>query len=61
MYRAADNATSQMILPTELRVNPLYISLYMNWLYLLFMYFIPFLILIILNFMYVNKLNKMKG
>ena len=34
---------------TELRTNPLYIAVYINWMYLVTMYIIPFIILLLLN------------
>ena len=35
--------------PTELRANKDYIDIYVNWMYLVFMYIIPFSCLAILN------------
>ena len=34
---------------TDLRTNPLYIAVYINWMYLVTMYIIPFIILLLLN------------
>eukprot|EP00095_Tigriopus_kingsejongensis_P011994 snap_masked-scaffold1352_size45999-processed-gene-0.2 protein:Tk11994 transcript:snap_masked-scaffold1352_size45999-processed-gene-0.2-mRNA-1 annotation:"fmrfamide receptor" len=44
-----DNVTLTFLLSTDLRDDPLYISLYMTWMYMIFMYIIPFVILFVLN------------
>ena len=38
-----------IVSPTELRTNPIYIAVYINWMYLVVMYIIPFSTLLILN------------
>ena len=46
---------------TELRTNPLYIAVYINWMYLVTMYIIPFIILLLLNLRLVfGKLNILR-
>ena len=37
--------------PTELRINSHYISIYVTWMYLVFMYIIPFTTLAVFNFL----------
>ena len=43
------NTTTVAYAPTELRLNSLYINLYVTWMYLVFMYIIPFSTLAIFN------------
>eukprot|EP00095_Tigriopus_kingsejongensis_P002754 snap_masked-scaffold138_size318692-processed-gene-2.2 protein:Tk02754 transcript:snap_masked-scaffold138_size318692-processed-gene-2.2-mRNA-1 annotation:"fmrfamide receptor" len=43
------NVTLTFLQSTHLRDNPMYISLYMTWMYMIFMYVIPFAILFVLN------------
>jgi hypothetical protein len=43
----AENRT--VFLPTNLRMDPIYISIYVTWMYLVFMYIVPFASLAILN------------
>lgn len=43
------NMTIYCARPTELRENPLYISIYVQWCYLVFLYLIPFTSLAVLN------------
>ncbi|XP_040583738.1 FMRFamide receptor-like [Lepeophtheirus salmonis] len=38
------------LVPTSLRTNPLYVKFYIAWMYVIFMYIIPFVSLAILNF-----------
>jgi len=46
---AETNATVYTVSASELRNDPLYITIYVNWSYLLVMYFVPFLALAIFN------------
>ena len=39
-----------VILATELRTNEMYVIVYINWMYLIVMYVIPFCILVALNY-----------
>ena len=41
---------TMVIIATPLRTNDVYITVYINWLYLIVMYIIPFGILVILNY-----------
>lgn len=43
------NTTVYIVVPSELRQDGMYISLYVHWLYLLFIYFIPFSLMAVLN------------
>nr|BAO01090.1 neuropeptide GPCR A40 [Nilaparvata lugens] len=43
------NSTIYLVVASPLRSNPLYISLYIHWLYLIFIYFLPFTSLAFLN------------
>ena len=53
---APENRTSvqeqqyMVILATELRTNEMYVIVYINWMYLIVMYVIPFCILVALNY-----------
>ena len=53
---APENLTSvqeqqyMVILATELRTNEMYVIVYINWMYLIVMYVIPFCILVALNY-----------
>lgn len=49
IYSAELNRTIYKVVASQLRVNKLYYEVYHIWLYLLVMYFIPFLVLTILN------------
>ncbi|XP_059480856.1 FMRFamide receptor [Neocloeon triangulifer] len=54
------NTTIYMVSASALRNDPLYITIYVNWTYLLVMYFVPFLALAIFNcaiYMQVRKAN----
>ena len=42
---------------TDLRTNPLYIAVYINWMYLVTMYIIPFIILLLLNLRWVLRIK----
>ena len=53
-----NNATITVVRPTELRIHPLYISVYVTWAYLIFMYLIPFSCLAIFNFLIYNQVRK---
>lgn len=46
---AHTNVTVYSVTASALRNNPLYITIYVNWSYLLVMYFVPFLALAIFN------------
>lgn len=48
-YSKELNSTIYSVAPTSLRDNHIYISLYIHWLYLIFMYFLPFSCLAVLN------------
>ena len=41
---------STIVVPTALRKNPIYITVYINWMYLIVMYAIPFGILVVFNY-----------
>lgn len=43
------NVTVYTVSASALRYNPLYVTIYVNWSYLLVMYFVPFLALAIFN------------
>ena len=45
-----EDDTLRIVIPTQLRLDPYYIEIYIMWLYLLVMYLIPFLCLMIFNF-----------
>ncbi|CAB3385042.1 Hypothetical predicted protein [Cloeon dipterum] len=54
------NTTVYMVSASALRNHPLYITIYVNWSYLLVMYFVPFLALAVFNcaiYMQVRKAN----
>ncbi|KAF6205267.1 hypothetical protein GE061_019436 [Apolygus lucorum] len=60
-FDPAMNMTVYSPEPTEMRKNPQYISIYINWLYLFFIYFFPFTCLAILNtaiYRQVRKANR---
>jgi uncharacterized membrane protein len=44
--------------PTELRMHPLYMSIYVTWMYLVFMYVIPFATLAIFNLLTWQEMRK---
>jgi hypothetical protein len=48
-YEPKYNTTLYEVSMTDLRVNPVYISIYIHWLYLIFIYFLPFTSLAVLN------------
>lgn len=48
-YLVQYNVTVYIPLPSSLRSNQIYISVYIHWLYLLFIYFLPFSCLAVLN------------
>ncbi|KAK9497380.1 hypothetical protein O3M35_004712 [Rhynocoris fuscipes] len=55
------NVTMYTPVPSSLRNNQMYISVYIHWLYLLFIYFLPFIILAVLNtaiYMQIRKANQ---
>ena len=41
---------AMMIIATHLRTNEMYVLVYINWLYLIVMYIIPFAVLVVLNY-----------
>ena len=43
------NTTSPGYAPTDLRMSNLYINIYVTWMYLVFMYIIPFSTLAVFN------------
>ena len=43
------NTTSPGYYPTDLRMDNLYINIYVTWMYLVFMYIIPFSTLAVFN------------
>ncbi|XP_068081537.1 FMRFamide receptor [Anabrus simplex] len=60
-YSEEYNTTVYIVVPTELRNNHTYISVYIHWLYLVFLYFLPFSCLAVLNtaiYRQVRKANK---
>lgn len=44
------NHSCFLVAPTKLRTNSIYKYYYLNWTYLIFMYAIPFLVLVHLNY-----------
>lgn len=48
-YDSKYNTTLYEVSMTQLRDNPVYISIYIHWLYLIFIYFLPFTSLAVLN------------
>lgn len=48
-YKSEHNTTLYEVNMTELRNNSVYISIYIHWLYLIFIYFLPFTSLAVLN------------
>ncbi|XP_067004373.2 FMRFamide receptor [Anabrus simplex] len=55
------NITVYDVKPTSLRTNHIYISVYIHWLYMIFLYFLPFSFLAVLNtaiYRQVRKANK---
>lgn len=49
MYNEETNSTVYMPQSSELRRNKIYISVYIHWLYMVFIYFLPFSCLAVLN------------
>ena len=49
VYDEESNSNCTRYFPTELRMNSYYISIYVTWMYLVFMYIIPFATLAIFN------------
>ncbi|XP_054271095.1 FMRFamide receptor [Macrosteles quadrilineatus] len=49
VYHPYTNTTVYMTQPSELRKNNIYISVYIHWLYMVFIYFLPFSCLAVLN------------
>ena len=52
----AENRT--VFLPTNLRMDPIYISIYVTWMYLVFMYIVPFASLAILNMLIFLEIRR---
>nr|CAD7581253.1 unnamed protein product [Timema californicum] len=55
------NTTIYFVQPSPLRLNPTYIKVYIHWLYLVFMYFLPFSCLALFNtaiYRQVRRANK---
>jgi hypothetical protein len=48
-YESKYNTTLYKVSMTHLRHNPVYITIYIHWLYLIFIYLIPFATLAVLN------------
>ncbi|KAG8249903.1 obsolete signal transducer activity protein [Homalodisca vitripennis] len=48
-YNEETNSTVYMPVTSDLRQNKIYISLYIHWLYMIFIYFLPFSCLAVLN------------
>ncbi|TRY62194.1 hypothetical protein TCAL_02110 [Tigriopus californicus] len=48
------------LIATDLRENHMYISLYMNWLYMIVMYAFPFLVMFVLNWKIAREIQKAK-
>lgn len=48
-YYEAFNTTIYCPVPSNLRQNPTYISVYIHWMYLVFLYFLPFSSMAVLN------------
>ena len=45
-----EETETMVILATQLRTNEIYVAVYINWLYLIVMYIVPFGILVVLNY-----------
>ncbi|KAK7872157.1 hypothetical protein R5R35_001723 [Gryllus longicercus] len=55
------NTTVMEVVPTALRRNHLYVTVYINWLYMALLYFLPFTVLAVLNtaiYRQVRRANK---
>ena len=48
-HDASSNKTIREVKPTDLRQNPVYVSIYITWMYLVVMYIVPFASLALLN------------
>lgn len=56
-YDSKYNTTLYEVSMTQLRDNPVYISIYIHWLYLIFIYFLPFTSLAVLNAAIYQQVN----
>lgn len=50
--------TRTVFLPTNLRMDPTYISIYVTWMYLVFMYIVPFASLAIFNMLIFLEIRR---
>ena len=62
-WNESDYVADQIPLPvpTSLRMNPIYISVYVTWMYLVFMYLLPFGGLSVLNLLIYLDVRKVLG
>jgi len=57
-HRREDNITQLEVVPTSLRRDEHYIEVYVTWLYLIFMYILPFTLLAVLNIVIYREIRK---
>lgn len=55
------NTTIYCVEATELRKNNTYIAVYIHWLYLVFLYFLPFISLAVLNLAIYRQVSRLKS
>lgn len=53
-----ETETHTRLVTTPLRSNPIYITVYINWLYLIVMYVIPFLLLLMMNWRIAIEIHR---
>ncbi|XP_012269764.2 FMRFamide receptor [Athalia rosae] len=52
------NVTAYCVSPTDFRLNPLYVTIYIHWMYFVFYYAIPFTALVIFNLAIYRQVRK---
>ena len=55
------NITFTAVVMTDMRENETYIKIYINWLYLIVMYLVPFLSLLVFNFFIYKQVGGFYG
>ena len=57
-YSPVLNKNTTEVVPTMLRLNQYYIEIYINWMYLIFLYLAPFSLLAVFNILIYREVRR---
>ena len=57
-YSPGLNKNTTEVVPTMLRLNQYYIEIYINWMYLIFLYLAPFSLLAVFNILIYREVRR---